>query len=481
MLDSKAEFAFSALCMTIRQLYLRSGLFSLGGKILTALAALGVMWFIIRIAGKDVFGEIMIAYAFNFVIAATLAAQFQSVILYHTSRAPDEPIQRSRLGSALFYAVMIGFVLVFAEKIFAPQVATLMKKENLTPWFSSLSWMIPAYALNSILTSWYRARQDIATMVMYFEVWPNIIRLLFLCAVFFVLKDPAWIATAYTGSYVVSFLLLYVRDPVPLNARFLFTEWDMAYSARMMAGHMMSKSLGNIVVFFLGVFVPAAAVADYALAMKFAQFLNLPRLITGQLQMPRMGAQIEKRETAAMMQEFEAIRSLTLAATILGTAFFILLLPYIFLWFGDFGDALGIFTWLALSAIIFVSAGGAGNYLGIAGHSSAALTVHAIALAVLTIALLALVPFYGAPGAGIATAIGTLTLITATAFTVLRKGGLRTITPSSAIQTSICAIIIATNAAGILPAAAAALALIAVAAFGLLESRPALRLFLARQ
>ncbi len=464
--------------MTIRQLYLRSGLFSLGGKILASLAALGVMWLIIRIAGKDVFGEIMIAYAFNFVVAATLAAQFQSVILYHASRAPEEPVQRSRLGSALFYAIMIGFVLVIIEKLSAPQIATLMKKESLALWFSSLSWIIPAYALNSILASWYRARQDIATMVMYFEVWPNMIRLLFLCAIFFLIKDPAWIATAYTASYVLSFLFLYVRDPTPLNARLMFTKWDMIYSARMMAGHMMSKSLGNIVVFILGIFTPAAAVADYALAMKFAQFLNLPRLITGQLQMPRMGAQIEKRETAAMMQEFEAIRSLTLAATILGTAFFILLLPYVFLWFGNFTDALEIFTWLALSAIIFASTGGAGNYLGIAGHSSAAVTVHAIALTALTIALLILVPFYGAPGAGAATALGTLALITATAFAVLHKGSLRTITPSSAIQTGACMIIITANAANIIPAPTAALALIAVAAFGLLESRPALRIFL---
>ncbi|MGB4106710.1 MAG: hypothetical protein WBK55_02810 [Alphaproteobacteria bacterium] len=96
MLDSEQKIGFPAFHMTIRQLYLRSGLFSLGGKILASLAALGVMWLILRIAGKDVFGEIMIAYAFNFVIAATLAAQFQSVILYHVSRAPEEPAHLRR-------------------------------------------------------------------------------------------------------------------------------------------------------------------------------------------------------------------------------------------------------------------------------------------------------------------------------------------------------------------------------------------------
>ncbi|MCE7886072.1 MAG: hypothetical protein DYH13_01010 [Alphaproteobacteria bacterium PRO2] len=464
--------------MTIRQLYLRSGLFSLGGKFVTSFAALGVIWLITRIAGKDIFGEIMIAYAFNFVIAATLAAQFQTVILYHVSRDHEKNLHRERLGAALFYALMIGFLIVFLEKMFAGQLAVFMHKENLGAWFSSLSWMIPAYALNSILAAWYRARQDVPTMVMHFEVWPNIFRLLFLCIVLLVMKDPAWIATAYAASYALSFFLLYLRDPVPLNANFLFTKWDMAYSAQMMAGHMMSKSLSNIVIFFLGIFTPAAIVADYTLAMKFAQFLDLPRLIMNQVQMPRMGAQIKNQQTSAMMAEFEAVRSLTLAGTLLGTALFLLLLPYVFALFGDFAGAYSLFIWLALSAIIFAGFGGAGNYLGIAGHSAAAMMVHALALCVLLIALLALVPVYGGTGAAIATVIGTLGLMTATSYAILRKGRLKTITLSAALQIGAASVVIILTAMHVVSAPVAALMLIAVAAVGLLESRPALRLLL---
>ena len=85
--------------MTIRQLYLRSGLFSLGGKLITSFAALGVIWLITRIAGKDIFGEIMIAYAFNFVIAAALAAQFQTIILYHVSRDHEKNLHRCSMRS----------------------------------------------------------------------------------------------------------------------------------------------------------------------------------------------------------------------------------------------------------------------------------------------------------------------------------------------------------------------------------------------
>jgi O-antigen/teichoic acid export membrane protein len=464
--------------MTIRQLYLRSGLFSLGGKLVTSFAALGVIWLITRIAGKDIFGEIMIAYAFNFVIAAALAAQFQTIILYHVSRDHEKNLHRDRLGAALFYALMIGFVIVVLEKMFAGQLAALMHKENLTIWFSSLSWMIPAYALNSILSTWYRARQDIPTMVMHFEVWPNIFRLIFLCVVLLVMKDPAWIATAYAASYALSFFLLYVRDPVPLNANFLFTKWDMTYSAQMMAGHMMSKSLNNIVVLFLGMFTPAAVVADYTLAMKFAQFLDLPRLIMNQVQMPRMGAQIKNRQTAAMMAEFEAVRSLTLAGTLLGTALFLLLLPYVFALFGDFAGAYNLFVWLAVSAIVFAGFGGAANYLGIAGHSAAAMMVHAAAFSVLLVALIALVPAYGGAGAAIATIVGTIGLVTATSFAILRKGRLNTMTMSAALQIAAASCAIILTATHIISAPVAALMLIAVAALGLLESRPALRLLL---
>jgi O-antigen/teichoic acid export membrane protein len=462
--------------MTIRQIYLRSGLFSLAGKLVTSFAALGVIWLITRIAGKDIFGEIMIAYAFNFVIAAALAAQFQTILLYHVSRGGEH---RDKLGSSLFFALMIGFILVLAEKFCATPLASLMNKPQLSEWFSSLSWMIPAFAVNSILCAWYRARQDIPTMVMYFEVWPNILRLLFLCVILFTLHDPAWIATAYTFSYVLSFFILYTRDPIPLNANpRAFTWWDMRYSAQMMIGHMMSKSLSNIVVFFLGIFASAAVVADYVLAMKFAQFLNLPKLILSQVQMPRMGAQIETRESIAMMEEYEAVRSLSLAATILGTAFFILLLPYIFVWFGDFASAVNLFLILAISAIILAGFGSAGSYLGIAGHAGTAIIVHAASLAVLMVSLLVLVPLYGGEGASMATGIGSLTLMAATAFAVKRRDHLTTMTMSASLQIIWASLVLALAAAGIFSGPAAALLLILIAALGLLEARPALKLLL---
>ncbi len=465
--------------MNIHQLYLRSGLFSLGGKIAASVSALTVLWLMNTIAGKDVFGEIMIAYSLNFILAAALAGQFQTIVLYHTSRTPDVPVVKNKLGAALFYATVTGLALVALERLFIPGIENLMHKPGIGAWFSSMSWIIPAYAINSILCTWYRARQDVPTMVMYFDVWPSVLRMIFLGFILILSLTPQWISMAYILSYLVPFLVLFAQNPVSINANPRhFTRQDMAYSFQMMISQFMSRSLSHIVVFILGIFAPAAAAADFTLAMKFSQFLQLPKLVLTQIQMPRMGEQLENNKNKELLYEFEAVRSLSLATTILGTAFFILLLPYIFQWFGDFRAAMPIFVVLAIGAIIMAGFGSVGNYLGIAGYAGSNLLINAAALAALLAALFVFVPGHGAMGAAIASTIGSLMLMGFMTAAIQKKDSLNFATPSAIIQMILSSALLALAAAGILNGPTAALLLIGVAALGILQARPALRALL---
>ena len=68
--------------------------------------------------------------------------------------------------------------------------------------------------------------------------------------------------------------------------------------------------------------------------------------------------------------------------------------------------------------------------------------------------------------------------MTATAFAILRKGRLNTMTISAALQIATASFVIILTATNIISAPLTALILIGVAALGLLESRPALRLLL---
>jgi O-antigen/teichoic acid export membrane protein len=464
--------------MNTRSLYLRSGVFSLAAKAAAAPGALGVIWVINRIAGRETFGEIMIAYSLCFVLAAAIAAQFQTIVLYHVSR--DHHAHTNKLGAALSYGLISGILAAIILTLLSPFIAASMHKPEMAPWFSFMAWIIPAYTLNSILCTWYRARQNIPVMVMYFEVWPLLSRLLFLLLILTFSTGERWIPAAYSFSYLSPFIILYLRDPVKLRiSPRNFTLWDMRYSAQMMVSQFMSKSVGNIVLFLIGVFAPATVVADYTLAQKFAQIIQIPKQILSQIQMPRMGAQIEKQQTSELMNEFHATRALSLAAAISGTALFILFAPLIFNMFEDFHHAYGLFLILAMGAIIMAGFGSTGNYIGIAGYAGSGLLINAASLMFLAAAVFILVPLYGGIGAAVAATLGSFVLMLLMMLAIRRRDNLDTLKLSAAIQMALCIITLSLAAAAIIPGPAAALALITVAALGALQARPFLRVLLA--
>ena len=464
--------------MNIRSLYPRSGVFSLAGKIAAAPGALGVIWLINRIAGKESFGEIMIAYSLCFILASAIAAQFQTIVLYHVSR--NHNAHTDKLGAALTYGFISGTTMAAILAVLAPFIAGVMHKPEMAQWFSSMAWIIPAYALNSILCTWHRARQNIPVMVMYFEVWPLFFRLIFLFVILISAAGQKWIPAAYITSYLLPFVILYIRTPVSfrISPRH-FTAWDMRYSAQMMISQFMSKSVSNIVLFLIGVFAPATVVADYALAQKFAQIIQLPKQILSQIQMPRMGEQIKKKQISELLKEFNATRALSLAAAITGTALFILAAPFIFSAFEGYHNAYIMFLILAIGAIFMAGFGSSGNYIGIAGYAGTGLLINAASLIFLVAAVLILVPLYDGPGAAIAATLGSLALMLLMAMVIYRRDRLNTLTLSATIQMSLCAITLALAAFAPIPVYATALALMIVAATGLLQARPFLRVLLA--
>lgn len=464
--------------MNIHSLYLRSGVFSLAGKVAAAPGALAVIWLINRIAGREAFGEIMIAYSLSFILASAIAAQFQTIVLYHVSR--DHHGHANKLGAALSYGFISGISAAAILAAFAPFIAGAMHKPGMEQWFSSMACMIPAFALNSILCTWHRARQNIPVMVMYFEIWPLLSRVVFLLAILVSTAGQKWIPAAYTASYLLPFIILYMRNPVLflINPR-NFTAWDMRYSAQMMVSQFMSKSVSNIVLFLIGIFAPATVVADYALAQKFAQIIQLPKQILSQIQMPRMGAQIEKGQTSELLEEFNATRALSLAAAISGTALFMLAAPFIFSAFEGFHNAYIMFLILAIGAIVMAGFGSSGNYIGIAGYAGTGLLINAASLIFLVAAVLTFVPLYSGTGAAIAATLGSLFLMGLMALVIYHRDRLNTLTLSATIQMTLSGIVLTLAAFAPVPVYATALALMIVAATGLLQARPFLRVLLA--
>src|SRR5262245_46472180 len=126
--------------MDIHKLYIRSSTFSLAAKLIVALSSLAVIWLITHITDKETFGLIMIAYALNYVLAAALATQFQTILMYHVARDHDtamKNLHEDKVGASLSWVFVIGIGIAATETAMAVPLAQGMNKSEMVLWLSS--------------------------------------------------------------------------------------------------------------------------------------------------------------------------------------------------------------------------------------------------------------------------------------------------------------------------------------------------------
>lgn len=414
------------------QRYLKATSVSSLAKIFTAFGALALIWLINDIEGKETFGAIMLAFSLYYVIATAIASTFQSIIIYHTSRDHDK--HNDKTAICLTLGAIIGIIAALLLSTIAKHISGAMNQPEALIWFQNMAWLIPTFTLNAILTSHYRAKQHISTMVIFFEIIPMAVRLIILTAILFMNLPTIWIAHAFTLSYALPFIILYIKKPyqptVNINA---LSIWDMRYGAQAMLGQLLNKSIRNIVIFVLGFYVTAGAVADFTLAMRLGQFLQMPKLAIAQLQIPRMGQFLKSKDTDNLLNEFNIMRSVSLALTLFGTAAFIIATPIIFTLFDQYQSAFPIFVMLASASIIRAGFGAIGGYMTIAGYSGYSLISNLIALIILIALLLITIPIMGAMGAAISLTFAALLSMTLMAVIMIKKENSNTFSPSSTI------------------------------------------------
>jgi|GEM_PF-2599884 len=421
--------------MSIKSIYLKATSASAAAKIFTVLSALVVIFLINDIAGKAGFGLAMLAFALNYIIASAMAALFQSITLYHVSRDPGHHSEKT--GLCLTYGIILGFAAAYAEIILAGNIAGAMGKPEAALWFQGMAMMIPAFVANAILCGHERARQNVPRMVLFYEVLPAALKMIGLGALIVTMQPgdvllAGWtesqIGWVYTISYALPFGILFLMNPItPRLKPGLLSLWDLRYGAQSMLSQFANKSLRHVVLLILGFFASASVVADFALAMRFANFLQLPKLAISQLQVPRMGGYLKDKNMAALLHEFDLMRMAALSATILGCAALVLFAPLIFTIFGEYEDAYIIFLLLAVASIIQAGFGTIGNYITIAGYAGTNLAINMATLGVVMAGLYIAVPAFDAMGAGLVVIIGALFSMSLMALAALQKDGLNTV------------------------------------------------------
>ncbi|MGH1398678.1 MAG: lipopolysaccharide biosynthesis protein [Alphaproteobacteria bacterium] len=396
--------------MSTLKLYIKAASVSVLSKFFISFGALAVVWQLNVLAGKDGFGLIMLAFALNYLLAMTAASYFQSLILYHVARDADNAHDNERrLGFYFSWLLVLAPLMSVVELALTPHIATAMGKPEAAQWFAAMAWIIPAFACNALLSNFYKAQQKIGDFVVFFEVMPMAIRLIGFM-IMIVLGLPADLAAAvFIASYALPFIVLWARRPIMPNLDFSYASaWDFSYGTKTMLAQFANKSINNLVVFILGFFVSAGAIADLSVAVRFSQFLQMPKLALVQLHKPRIGQWFAKGDREALLVEYRGVQVISLAGTLVGCIAFLFLAELALSLFGDYESALPLLFMLAAASVVRAAFGAAGEYIGMAGRANQALGVNILILGSVAGVIVALVPAVGIVGAAAALVIGAL-------------------------------------------------------------------------
>lgn len=387
--------------------YFKAASFSGISKVFAAFLSLGTLWLINAIAGKDGFGLVMLGYSICLILSHSLGSYFANIVLYHTSRDHDHRI----IAQALVWAALISGALGWALYFAAEPLAGLMNKPDFAPVMQEFSWMVFTFVMLSVLCEWCRARQKIITMVAFFEIIPVTLRVGMLGLAYIAgVSAPQDIGQIYVYSYLIPFVILMVTTrPGFMFGLEMFSKWNREYGFHSIIAQFLNRSVLNLMTFVLGFFASAGAVAEFALSARLAAFLNLPQLAFEQIIWPRLGAFLEAREFDKLKSEFRSARRWAYGLCFIAVLSFIVLLPYVLPFFGDYRLAYGLTLTIAVGALIFTAFGAVDGLLVMAGHIKANMAINAIGLAVMLASFFALeyVFHLGVIGAAIALAIGT--------------------------------------------------------------------------
>lgn len=387
----------------MQSIYLKAMGASGAAQIAVALMGLAQLFLMNALLGKVLFGQAMIMLALFMIIGSALGSFFHNLLLYHSADAPRAGSARLRAGHALCWGLLVGFglsALICALSGFISDVFHLTSANSLM----AFSLFIPAYGGLQILTGYWRARQDIVRVALTRDVFPAALRLAGLCVLFaFPRAGLQAVSAVFVFSAALPLLMLYLQDRVPLRLRGTsFSLWDLRFGGFAMAGQLLNQCGRQLATLVLGVIASAAFVADFTVALRFAQLLMLPKNALISLLTPRLKQAKSHHQDVQLFAEFHGGRILSLLLTALGFVAMAGLMPLILPLLGDYAHLMSVFILLAMGSLVRTGLGDVGGYVMMAGYSGLSFAVHGAALLALLAGLWGFTPLLGLSGAGLA-------------------------------------------------------------------------------
>lgn len=448
-------------------------------KIFTALGALALLWFINELAGKSGLGLLMIVYALNYIFATTISSFFGAITRYHVARDPGHSSKKA--GVSLTYGIVLGFMVAYAQMIYADELASIFAKSEAAPWISAMALMVPAFVANALLNANERARGNVPRTMIFFEIAPMVLQLIVMAFLLWGglsldLSIEAKIGASFIASFALPFIALYLIAPItPRIKPTLLSWWDLRHGFGAAIGQFTHKSMHHIVLVMLGLYTSAGVVAEFAVALRFANFLMLPKLAISQLQVPRMGRFLKDKNLDILSREFDLMRMASLAVTILIAAIFMIIAPPILKVFGAYAAAYPVILLLCIAGIIRAGFGTITDYMEIAGYGGSALKIQIVTFIFVIGALIYSTPLHGGIGAASVIIISLVFSLFIMAFTALVKDGLNSFSFASMLTMVVGAGMMMSVVLGALPADQGAIGLLLALLVGMVIDRDLLK------
>jgi O-antigen/teichoic acid export membrane protein len=440
--------------MSLHKTYLSTSSVALFSKGFNILSTFGILWLQNAVMAKEDFGLFMIAFSLTFTLSIVIATGFQSLILYHVSRKADmDPAEvRAIAGQSFWLSCLLGGVFALIIYASAPALSAAMSHAPLENWLRDMALFIPVNTAAVVLPAYSRARQRIKETVFYQEIFLNFLRAGFIGLIWFFAWPQELVSEAYIWSAGLPVILLFASAPVwPSLKKNLLTKWDLSYGLKSTAFQVLNQPFRGLDIVVVGAFSSAGIVADYSMAVRLAQLLWVPKHAVSQLQVPRMGALLEKNDKSQLMMEYDALRCLTLITVFLGCAFLLLFGEPLMALFGDYKSALPALYILAAASVVRTGYGAAGDLIAMIAYPKGSALISVLSVIITMGGTALLVPHFGALGGAYAILIGTAQMFSGFVAVIEKDQKIKLITPFILLMNILPTVVLMGVAASLLP------------------------------
>ncbi|MGM0582459.1 MAG: lipopolysaccharide biosynthesis protein [Bacteroidota bacterium] len=412
------------------KIYLRSSGTGFISTFVSKGSAFVSVWLLNQVLSKAAYGNYEFVFSLVNILLIVGSAGLQHVAMYRLSRldAPPEKLIGHDLAAKLVrYSILTSGFICALVVIGAPFYSDLIGKSELQFWIAGLAFLVPIKAVHGIYDSWFRARQRIAESILYYEMYPALAKVGFLCACWLMWPTVYGVVSAILLSELVPLGFRYVKAPLNiLKTNADITSWDLKYAGQLAITSGVSKTVKYADVLMMGLLSTSAATAGYVIASKLSHLLLVAHSINNKIITPRIGSFLSKDDFQSIYSEYHQSRVLTLCFAMLGSIGFSVLGYFVLNIFGDYQESYSTLMILCATYVVHVSFGMSGGYLNIAGYSQLTLLTTVLVLVINIAFNYLLIPILGADGAAIAMLISFIFTNSITSTIILFKDNLKT-------------------------------------------------------